>query len=140
MAGLSIGAVAQRVGLRTSALRYYESIDLLPAPQRVNGRRVYDETIVQRVALIQMAQNAGFTIAEIKIFLHGFTPETPPSVRWRAMAQQKQEELEAMITRAQAMKTILALGLQCECLRLEDCRVINEAGYHQAARAPACAS
>jgi MerR family transcriptional regulator, redox-sensitive transcriptional activator SoxR len=125
---LSIGAVAARAGLRPSALRYYESIGLLPAPKRVNGRRCYEESILQRLAIIQMAQKAGFTMSEIDELLHGFTEDTPPAERWQAMAHKKLAELEATITRAQQMKSLLEYGLRCECLRMEDCVVVMERG------------
>ena len=121
---LSIGEVAERAGVRTSALRYYESIGLLPAPKRVNGRRLYDESILQRLAILQLAQRAGFTMNEIDELLHGFATDTPPAERWQAMAHKKMAELDAMITRAQQMKSILEHGLRCDCLRLEDCVVV----------------
>jgi MerR family redox-sensitive transcriptional activator SoxR len=73
--------VARRVGIRTSALRYYERVGLLPAPRRVSGRRRYDESTVQMLRLIQLAQGAGFTVAEIQTLLHGFAPDTPPAAR-----------------------------------------------------------
>ena len=125
---LSIGEVATRAGVRTSALRYYESIGLLPAPKRVNGRRCYEESILQRLALVQLAQQAGFTMSEIGEFLHGFTADTPPAERWQAMAHKKLAELEAVITRAQQMKRLLEHGLRCDCLRLEECVVVMERG------------
>src|SRR5262245_56167886 len=124
--GLSIGEVAARAGVNASALRYYESIGLLPAPQRINGRRCYDETILQRLAILQLAQKAGFTISEIDELFHGFSAETPPAERWQVMAQQKMAELEETITRAQQMKRLLEHGLRCTCLRLEDCVVVLE--------------
>ena len=65
MDDLAIGDVARRAGIRPSALRYYESIGLLPQPRRVNGRRRYDESTVRMLKLIQLAQGAGFTVAEI---------------------------------------------------------------------------
>ena len=52
MSDLSIGEVAAQVGVRTSALRYYESIGLLPAARRVNGRRRYDERSVQLLRVL----------------------------------------------------------------------------------------
>lgn len=68
MDDLTIGEVARRAGLRPSALRYYESVGILSPPQRVSGQRRYDATALQRIALIQLAQRAGFTIAEIRKF------------------------------------------------------------------------
>ena len=54
---VSIGEVAQRAGIQTSAIRYYESEGLLPAPERLNGRRKYDATVLQRLALIQLLRH-----------------------------------------------------------------------------------
>jgi MerR family transcriptional regulator, redox-sensitive transcriptional activator SoxR len=125
---LTIGEIARRAGIRTSALRYYESIGLLPMPSRVNGRRRYDASTVGMLAVIRLAQQAGFTVAEIQTLLHGFTPETPPAVRWRPLAQAKLAELDEVIARAQQMKAILATGLNCGCLRLDDCATILARG------------
>lgn len=123
MAEFTIGEVAQRAGIRTSALRYYESIGLLPAPKRINGRRRYDEQSLQLLAVLQLAQRAGFTITEIQTLFHGFEPDTPPAARWRSLAAEKMTELDAIIERAQQMKRFLEGGLRCNCLRLEDCSV-----------------
>jgi MerR family redox-sensitive transcriptional activator SoxR len=87
----------------------------------VNGRRRYDESILQRLAILQLAQKAGFTIAEIQTLFHGFAPDTPPAARWRALALEKMSELDAQIARAQQMKRFLEGGLRCNCLRLEEC-------------------
>ena len=70
MEDLAIGEVARRAGIRPSALRYYESISLLPQPKRVGGRRRYDESTVLMLKVIQLAQQAGFTVAEIQTLLH----------------------------------------------------------------------
>jgi MerR family redox-sensitive transcriptional activator SoxR len=129
MEDLPIGEVARRAGIRPSALRYYESIHLLPAPRRVHGRRRYDETTVQMLRVIQLAQQAGFTVAEIQTLLHGFAPDTPPAARWQPLARQKLRELDALIDRAQRMKQVLETGLNCGCLRLEDCGIVLEKGY-----------
>ena len=128
MEDLVIGEVARRAGIRPSALRYYESIGLMPAPTRVNGRRRYDESTVQMLRVVQLAQHAGFTVAEIQTLLHGFAPDTPPAARWQPLAQQKIAELDALIVHAQKMKLILKTGLDCGCLRLEDCAVALELG------------
>jgi MerR family transcriptional regulator, redox-sensitive transcriptional activator SoxR len=128
MEELAIGEVARRAGIRPSALRYYESIGLMPAPKRLSGRRRYDESTVQMLRVIQLAQHAGFTVAEIQTLLHGFAPDTPPAARWQPLAQQKIAELDALMARAQQMKYILEHGLNCGCLRLEDCAVALERG------------
>jgi MerR family redox-sensitive transcriptional activator SoxR len=130
MEELTIGEVAQRAGIRASAIRYYESVAVLPAPQRINGCRRYDASVLERLAVIQLAQKAGFTVAEIRTLFSGFTPETPASARWEALAQQKLAEVDALIYRAQAMKRVLEEQLlRCRCLTLEECaRCINDQG------------
>src|SRR6266702_3575716 len=122
MEALTIGEVAQRAGIRASAIRYYESVEVLPAPQRINGRRRYDENVLGRLAVIQVAQQAGFTVAEIRTLFNGFTPETPASARWEALSHQKLAEVDALIRRAQAMKRVLEEQLlRCRCLTLDEC-------------------
>src|SRR5437660_56132 len=116
---MSIGKVAQEVGIQASTIRYYESIGLLPAPRRVNGIRRYEDSVLQKLGVIQLAQQAGFTISEIQTLLHDFPDDTPPSVRWQALATRKIAEIDAMIARATTMKTLLEQALlQCQCEQL----------------------
>ena len=107
MEELTIGEVAERAGVRASALRYYESVEVLPTPQRVNGHRRYDSRVFDRLAIIQIAQEAGFTVAEIRTLFNGFTMETTASARWETLARQKLVEVDALMIRAQTMKRIL---------------------------------
>lgn len=131
MEELVIGEVARRAGIRPSALRYYERIGLMPAPKRVSGRRRYDESTVQMLKVVQLAQHAGFTVNEIQTLLHGFAPDTPPAVRWHELAHQKLSELEVLTVRIQQMQRVLQTGLNCGCMRLEDCVVVLEEGCCQ---------
>jgi MerR family redox-sensitive transcriptional activator SoxR len=121
MEELTIGVVAKQAGIRPSALRYYESIGLLPAPRRINGHRRYDPSIVSMLKVIQLAQQAGFTVAEIQMLFHGFAADATAGERWRPLAAHKLSEVDALIARAQQMKSILETLLQCGCLRFEDC-------------------
>ena len=129
--GTSIGEVARKAGLRTSALRYYERVGVLPRPGWENGRRRYDGEVLRevegRLAVVRVAQQAGFTIAEIRELLDGFSEDTPPSERWRVLAREKLPEVEALVERALGMKRLLERGLRCDCLRLEDCDLVGEA-------------
>jgi MerR family redox-sensitive transcriptional activator SoxR len=118
---LTIGEVARRAGVNPSTLRYYERIGLLPAPKRVSGQRRYTEDSLQMLRVLLLAQRSGFTIAEMQTLVHGFDPETAPAARWRPMIERKVTELDAAILRAEQMKEFLLKGLQCNCLRLEDC-------------------
>ena len=121
MDGWSIGEVGRRAGLRTSAIRYYESVGLLPRPQRARGRRVYDASVLERLAVVELARRAGFTIAETKTLLHGFSRKTPPSARWRQLTARKIEEIDARIVEAQQMRQVLEILRTCQCPTLEEC-------------------
>lgn len=118
---LTIGAVAARAGIRPSAIRYYERAGLLEHGARTNGRRVYDESIFESLALIDLAQDAGFTVAEIKVLMSGFDRATPASQRWRMLAAQKRDELALRIARAEQMRAVLERLGQCECRTLSEC-------------------
>ncbi len=121
MKSLSIGQVAKLVGIAASAIRYYESEGLLPPAERRSGRRVYDERVVERLAIIHLAKGAGFTVAEVKRLLGGFARRTPPGERWRTLAERKLEELDGRIAEAERMKRVLRAVMRCECPSFTDC-------------------
>lgn len=125
---MTIGEVAERAGLHASAVRYYESIGLLPKAPRVNGRRQYDDTVLEWLSLIALAREAGFTMAEIKRLVSGFRPGTPPAARWKELATRKLVEIDAMVARAERMRAVLRVALDCGCFRLEDCGALLDAG------------
>lgn len=121
METLAIGEVARRAGVSGPTMRYYESIGLLPPPMRINGRRRYDESAVQRLCIIRFAQAAGFTLGEIGELFQGFPAGTMPAARWQSLARQKLVELDAQIARIEAMRGLLREGLRCGCLTMEQC-------------------
>ena len=72
---MRIGEVARQAGVRVSLIRYYEEIGLLAAADRVSGQRRYDETVLRRLAVIDVAQRAGLALDEIRELLeHGNDP------------------------------------------------------------------
>ena len=121
MEELTISQVAKRAGIRASAIRYYESIHLLPPPRRSAGRRRYIPDILRHISFIQVAQAAGLTIAEIKTLINELDSDTPLSQRWQSLAQQKLAEVDALMRKVHNMKMILVNGLNCRCTNLEDC-------------------
>ena len=118
---LLIGQVAERAGIRASALRYYETEGLLPKAARLNGRRVYEESILGRLKLIEAAKSAGFTVAEIRQLVRGFGRSVPPGKRWRDLADAKRAELQERIAEAERMKQVLDALTRCACPTFEDC-------------------
>ena len=121
---LSIGEVAQRTGLETSAIRYYERRGLLPPAERVNGRRRYDADILTLLGVIEVGKEAGFSLREIERLLEGLEGGDPPSKHWRELAAAKLAELEELSQRIEDMRALLRRGIECGCLRLEDCELV----------------
>jgi MerR family redox-sensitive transcriptional activator SoxR len=117
---LTIGEVARRAGLRPSALRYYESAGLIPKPTRAGGRRIYEADVVDRLALIALAQSAGFTLAEVRRLLGGLGRRSPGE-RWRQLAEAKLAELDRRQEEVARMKRVLATLVACECPTLDHC-------------------
>jgi MerR family redox-sensitive transcriptional activator SoxR len=118
---MRIGEIAERAGLHTSAVRYYEQVGLLPEPDRESGRRVYDESILDRLAVLQFAKGCGFTIREMRELMAPLLRATPISKRWQKLARAKLEELEELISRAQSMRQYLAAALECQCHDAPEC-------------------
>jgi MerR family redox-sensitive transcriptional activator SoxR len=118
---LSISDIARVFGLRTSAIRYYEQIGILPPPKRKNGQRRYDNDALFRLAVVQRARETGFRLEEIRELFFGFPPGTRPPKRWHQLSQRKIAELRERMKRLQLMETLLKRVEDCRCHALEEC-------------------
>src|SRR5258707_15678087 len=98
MSSMSIGQVAQICGLAPSAIRYYEKAGLLPRPIRVSRQRRYGAEVIGRLRLLQVAREAGFTIAETRTFVAGFFATNPPTISLGNPAKTKLEGDEGQIS------------------------------------------
>ncbi|MDP9469962.1 MAG: lyase family protein, partial [Chloroflexota bacterium] len=140
MARLTIGEVARQAGICPSAIRYYEEIGLLPRPERVGGQRRYDTDVLTRLALVQMAQEAGFTIEEVRRLVAGFLEGTPASKRWRELAHRKLPEVDARIVREAHALMLAATGILSSdhaAALLRAIRTVTQEGGDAFAYAPA---
>lgn len=122
MSEFTIGEVAKAAGVRASTLRYYERTGVLPRARRSNGQRRYTEEMVDLVKVARFAQGVGFSLAEIReLFRQVEGRSSGIQLKWRYLARAKISQLDAAIAKAQQMKSALELGLQCGCIRIEDC-------------------
>jgi MerR family redox-sensitive transcriptional activator SoxR len=121
MPALSISSVAKQFGLRASAIRYYEKIGVLPRAERTSGQRRYDGTVLRRLAVIQRAQQVGFSLDEIRELFSGFHGGTPASRRWQQFSDRKLAELEAAMERIKIMQGLLLRMNNCRCATLDQC-------------------
>jgi MerR family transcriptional regulator, redox-sensitive transcriptional activator SoxR len=130
-AGLAIGDVAARAGVEPSAIRYYESIGLLPKPSRAGGKRRYGDDVLDRLSLISLAKNAGFTMQEIRQLVADVSPGSGPAERWRVLATRKIAELDESAERLRRMRKVLRRALECGCVDLEACGPMLRAGFRR---------
>jgi len=122
---MSIGEVATEAGVRASSIRYYEAVGVLPTPERQSGQRRYGPEAVERLKVIAVAQQAGFSLSEIRELLES-SEEGDVSGRLKALAARKLPEVDELIARAQAMKTWLETAAGCNCSTLDVCALFDE--------------
>ena len=125
-AELTIGEVALRAGVATSQIRYYESIGLLPEPDRIYGQRRYDTDVLGRLAFIGVAQSAGFKLSEIKDLVGGIERGDGLSNRIRSLSVRKLDEVEDLLERTRAMKEWLEVAQRCGCATPEECALFPQ--------------
>jgi len=125
---LFIGEVARRAGIRPSAIRYYESIGLLPEPERISGRRRYPAEIVRTLSIISAAQRAGLSLDDVRELLVSSDANGGVSERLRTIAQRRLPEIDALIERARLVRGWLEAAADCRCPTLEDCPLFDELG------------
>lgn len=115
---LTIGELARRTGVATSALRYWEELGLLPVPARVSGQRRYPQSAVGLVGEILVLRDVGFTLRELKT-LTAYRSSADDG--WRELHQRKLTELDRRIARAQAARTAIAHALACPHEDIHEC-------------------
>jgi len=116
IAMFGIGAVARRVGVRPSTVRYYEARGLIAPEKRIGGKRVYGQDAVERMALIVFAKKIGFSLTEIRMLIDGFS-----GARWSHLAATKLAELDAMSRKIDLMRAGLTRISRCQCRDLDQC-------------------
>ena len=107
---LSIGELARRAGVATSALRYWEEIGLLAAPPRISGQRRYPESAVAQVGVILLLRDVGFSLAEQRALMasRAVAPDD-----WRRLARRKLVELDDQIVNARTAREAIGHALRC---------------------------
>lgn len=113
---MTIGELSRRTGLSPSAIRYYEEERLIPPPERRSGRRDFDEGVLSHLVVVQLARDAGFSIAEVRRLVTEFGRE-----RWRRLAERKLGEIRSAAERLRVMSGLLEKLLACECPDIEFC-------------------
>ena len=135
-AELSIGAVSERTGVATSALRYYESEGLIHATRSPGGQRRYARDTIRRVSFVRVAQQVGLTLDEIRDALASL-PEsrTPTHKDWTRLSASWRPRLDEQIEMLERLRDRLDQCIGCGCLSLGACKLANP-GDEVAERGP----
>jgi MerR family transcriptional regulator, redox-sensitive transcriptional activator SoxR len=123
---LAIGEVAQMSGKAPSAIRYYESIDLIAAPARESGRRRYPAEVVRSLAVIDTAQRAGLALDDIRLLLHASADDANAVEHLREVAERWLPVLHEAIARAEVVREWLEQAAECCCPTLETCPLFEQ--------------
>ena len=123
---LSIGEVAARAGVATSALRFYEANGLLSSERNDAGHRRYHADAIRRVSFILVAQRVGLSLAEIREALEGLPAGRTPTRRdWAELSRDWRPMLDERIALLRAMRAKLDECIGCGCLSLDSCAMYN---------------
>ena len=132
MVGLDISEVARQSGLPASTLRYYERRGLIRSIGRSGQRRVFDDEIMRRLALISLGRSAGFALDEIGDM---FGPDGEPRIDRDALVA-KADELDERIGRLTAMRDGLRHTAACPASSHLECRTFQSLIAVAASRRP----
>ena len=105
---LTIGNVARRIGVRPSALRYYEAQGILrPAARRPNGYRIYSDDAVKALSFVKRVQSLGITLKEIKPLLNLASQDQRPCSHVKRLARKHVREVDDKIRELRALRNEL---------------------------------
>ncbi|MFD2175882.1 redox-sensitive transcriptional activator SoxR [Rhodobacter lacus] len=123
---LSVGQVAHRAGVTVATLHFYEKKGLIAALRSSGNQRRYARDVLRRIAIIRVAQDLGFSLAEIAALLRPFPPDKTPDVHEvRAMVAGWKAALQARIDGLTELRDTLDGCIGCGCLSKEICPLRN---------------
>jgi MerR family redox-sensitive transcriptional activator SoxR len=124
--GLTIGQVAARSGVATSALRFYESLGLIASERTDGGHRVYPRHVLRRVAFIRIAQRMGLSLQQVSDALATLPPDRAPTkAQWAKLSRSWRRELDERIGTLERLRDDLTSCIGCGCLSLQTCSLYN---------------
>lgn len=127
MAGHTIGKLAARTGLSTSAIRFYEAKGLIKADRNAGGQRRFAPSDIRRLSFIMITQQQGFTLGEIGDMLKGLPhARTPTQKDWAKISKRLQQRIDERIAQLEQMRANLTGCIGCGCLSLKKCALYNK--------------
>lgn len=125
--GLMIGELSRQTGVHIETIRYYEKINMLPAPPRTaGGRRVYGPVETRTLAFIRRARELGFTLDEIRTLLNLGGPGKASCSEVCAIATRHLEDIRSKIADLQKLERLLSGTVsQCSGQSVPECAVLD---------------
>lgn len=123
---LTIGRLAERTGLAVSAIRFYEERGLVRSSRNSGGQRRFDRATIRRLSFIRIAQQLGFSLADIRDQLDGLPDQRTPTVRdWEKLSRRFAHDIDRRIESLVQLREKLTQCIGCGCLSLARCRLYN---------------
>lgn len=126
MEDLTIGALSERTGVATSALRFYESEGLISSTRSAGGQRRFRRDTIRRVSFVRIAQQVGLSLDEIREALSSLPRNRTPDRRdWERLSRSWRPRLDARIALLERLRDRLDGCIGCGCLSLKVCQLAN---------------
>jgi MerR family redox-sensitive transcriptional activator SoxR len=123
---LTIGAIARRSGVATSALRFYEARGLIASERAGSGHRRFPRAVLRRIAFIVFAQRIGLSLDEIGAELAKLPADRVPGERdWARLSRNWSARIDRQIAELKRLKAGLTDCIGCGCLSFDRCRLTN---------------
>ena len=123
---LTIGETAQRSGVAASALRFYETRNLIASHRGPGNQRRYHRSMLRRISIIKVAQSLGLSLEEISAALETLPDKRTPTRRdWEKLSLKWRDQLDARIVNLQKLREKLSGCIGCGCLSLKRCALYN---------------
>ncbi len=123
---MTIGQLAERSGVATSAIRFYESKGLIASERTTGNQRRYAKSTLRRVAFVRTAQRVGLSLEEIGEALSTLPGNrTPTKADWHRLSKTWRPRLDEQIRRIELLRERLDGCIGCGCLSLRSCALIN---------------
>lgn len=123
---LTIGELANRSGVATSALRFYETKGLIESERSSGNQRRYPRATLRRVALIRAGQEVGLSLAELAEALERLPHhKTPTKEDWKRLSRSWRDRLTSQIDELMGLRDELTDCIGCGCLSLKSCAIFN---------------
>jgi MerR family redox-sensitive transcriptional activator SoxR len=123
---LTVGELARRSGVSTSALRFYEREGLIRSRRTPGNQRRYSRDTLRRVAFIRVSQRVGIPLTEIAEALSILpTDRAPSQEQWVQLSEEWRADLDRRIAQLLKLRDELIDCIGCGCLTLERCVLVN---------------